>query len=243
MEKPALDEVDEETGLQPFPSKYEEKQAEAVRNGFIRKVYGILSMQLLLTIGISCWFMFHVPTRTFVEAHATALILGTFLPMIVLLVVLLCTRVKHVYPWNLVLLLLFTALQSVGIGCICGAYQQSGQGQYVLTAFSLTAAVFCALTLFALQSKIDFSFLGGALFAGLLLLIGWGLVNSIFGWQLSFLYSLFGAILFSLYILYDTSNLIHRIPPDQYILASISLYLDVMNLFLFILELVSGGDR
>lgn len=72
-------------------------------------------------------------------------------------------------------------------------------------------AVFLGLTLFTFQTKIDFSFLGGALFASLWIMMLWGLVMAVFGFQQSYLYSLAGAIIFSLYILYDTSLLMNHL--------------------------------
>ena len=66
-----------------------------------------------------------------------------------------------------------------------------------------------------------------------------------FGSGAHLVYSLIGAILFAGYILYDTSEILHRLGPDDYIEATISLYLDIINLFFYLLEilrLLSGGD-
>lgn len=185
--------------------------------------------------------MFHEPTREYTQAHATALILGTFIPLFVILCVLLCTNLRYAHPWNFLFLGLFTALQSVGVSCVCGAYYEAGYGQVVLAAFSITAIIFVSLTLFTLQSRINFNFLGVGLCCGLFILLLWGLINAIFGWRLTFLYSLFGALLFCGYILYDTSALMHNLSYDDYIVAALSLYLDVLNLFLFILSLLGRG--
>ena len=57
---------------------------------------------------------------------------------------------------------------------------------------------------------------------------------------------LFGALIFVGYILYDTSLLMHHLGPDDYIIAVVTLYLDVINLFLYLLELLrmlQGGDN
>jgi FtsH-binding integral membrane protein len=59
------------------------------------------------------------------------------------------------------------------------------------------------------------------------------------------IFSMFGAVLFSGYILYDTSNIMHHMGPDDYILAAVSLYLDIINLFLYLLEILrmlQGGN-
>jgi FtsH-binding integral membrane protein len=56
----------------------------------------------------------------------------------------------------------------------------------------------------------------------------------------SFIYSLVGALLFSLYIVYDTDNLIKRFSYDEYVWASVGLYLDIINLFLRLLQILKA---
>lgn len=65
-------------------------------------------------------------------------------------------------------------------------------------------------------------------------------LRQIMGWRQSFIYSLIGAILFSLLIVYDTFILSKKLSPDEYILGAISLYLDIVNLFLFLIQLLGG---
>ena len=114
----------------------------------------------------------------------------------------------------------------------------------------LTAAVFVSLTFYVMTTKKDFSFLGGALFSGLIILLVWSFMNSLFDFGLGAgghtVFSLMGALLFVGYILYDTSMLLHYYGPDDYIMAAIALYLDIVNLFLYLLELLrmlQGGDN
>jgi FtsH-binding integral membrane protein len=52
-----------------------------------------------------------------------------------------------------------------------------------------------------------------------------------------------GVLIFSGYVLYDTSNLLHRYESDQFVAATIALYLDILNLFLFILRILGGSSR
>lgn len=72
-------------------------------------------------------------------------------------------------------------------------------------------------------------------------------MNSIMGFGMGgrMIFSLIGALIFIGYILYDTSNLIHVHGPDDYIVATVMLYLDIVNLFLYLLQLLQslqGGD-
>mmetsp|Transcript_36542 Transcript_36542/g.59081 ORF Transcript_36542/g.59081 Transcript_36542/m.59081 type:complete len:151 (+) Transcript_36542:3658-4110(+) len=143
------------------------------------------------------------------------------------------------YPNNMIWLFVWTIVESYSVAFICSLYSV----QQVLQAFVLTTTVFLALTIFCMQTKIDFSFLGAGIFTCLWILVIWGLIQAFFpmGPAVRFLYSLFGAILFCLFILFDTSSIMNRLSPDEYISACIDLYLDILNLFLFLLSLL--GNR
>ena len=67
--------------------------------------------------------------------------------------------------------------------------------------------------------------------------------NMIFGYHQSFLHGAFGALLFSGYIIYDTYNIMNRMGPDDWVMACVELYLDVINLFLSILEIFSSSSN
>ena len=56
-------------------------------------------------------------------------------------------------------------------------------------------------------------------------------------------YALLGSVLFSVFIIYDTYMIAERLDPEDYIVAAIELYLDIINLFLYILRLLSEMDR
>lgn len=216
-----------------------------VKAGFIRKVYGILAAQLLLTVASSAFFMFHDPTRAYVLASPSMMMTASFLPFGFLLG-LFCYKDKH--PVNMYLLAGFTLCMSYTVGVVCASYYENHMGHIVLQALMLTAAVFLGLTSYAFVTKKDFSFLGAGLFAGLIVLIFWSILNMFFDFGLGgrMIFSLVGSLIFSGYILYDTSMIMHYYGPDDYIMAAIQLYLDIINLFLYLLELLrmlQGGDN
>lgn len=93
------------------------------------------------------------------------------------------------------------------------------------------------------HSKWDFSFLGGVLFAGLWILLIWGIINVIWGFEEGRVYSLIGAVIFSLYIIFDTWLLSQKLPYDEWVLGAISLYLDIANLVIFILQLLAEAQQ
>ena len=122
-------------------------------------------------------------------------------------------------------------------------YAAAGSGDLVLEAVFITATVFIVLTVFTLQSKWDFSFLGAGLGMSLWILILWGLFGIIFGAKQGWIFALLGSLVFSLFIIYDTYMLAERHDPRDYVIAAVELYLDLINLFLYILQLLGGNRR
>jgi len=109
----------------------------------------------------------------------------------------------------------------------------------------LTTITFSALTAYVFVSKKDFSFMGGLLFVGLIGLILGGLANAflIHSPVASYLMAWFTLLLFSGYVLYDTSNIMQRYDSRGYCSAALSLFLDFFNMFLAILRILSGSRR
>merc|ERR1719163_682763 len=120
--KPAP-EFDEEAGGGLSPGVPVFNLSQEIRAGFIRKVYGILSIQLLFTVASSAFFMFHEPTRAFVLHTPSIMMTAAFLPFGFLLG-LHCYKDSH--PTNVFLLGGFTMAISYTTGVICAAYYQHG---------------------------------------------------------------------------------------------------------------------
>jgi len=218
---------------------------DSVRVGFIQKVYGILAAQLLLTTAVAALCMLVGPIRDALVAGRVMMIVFS-IAAIGTLVALMFLRERS--PLNMYLLATFTLFESLSVGTICAIYESEGAGYLVLEAFALTLLVFGSLTAYCHISKKDFSFLGGFLFASIFVLIGAGFINLILGltgnyspW-FSFLISCAGVLIFTGYILFDTSLIIQKLSPDEYILAAVNLYLDILNLFLYILQLLAQAQ-
>lgn len=92
------------------------------------------------------------------------------------------------------------------VGTVTALYANAGLGDLVMEAVFITATVFIVLTIFTLQSKWDFSFMGAGLGVCLWIMILFGIFSMIFGIQTGFIYALAGSILFSLYIMYVLSQ-------------------------------------
>ncbi|XP_061187844.1 protein lifeguard 4-like [Saccostrea echinata] len=206
-----------------------------IRMGFLRKVYGILSTQLLLTTIVGFLFMSSETVTNYVQQSPWMLLvamIGSIGLVIALMVY------KNQTPTNYVLLGLFTMFEAYCLGTIVTFYKVHS----VLEAFLMTLVVAVSLTMYTLQSKKDFSSWGAGLFACLLILIFAGLLQLFFPTVLmDRLIAAGGALLFSLFIIFDTSMMMHKLSPEDYIVASVNLYLDVINLFLHLLRLM--GER
>lgn len=199
-----------------------------VRMQFLRKVYAILSMQLGMTVAVSALFMLSAPVRHFVLAAQGPMSIVGLVATFGFLFGLMATKDQH--PMNLYMLAGFTAAESYTVGTLCAAYAEQGIGDLVLEAFGLTMLVFVSLTIYCFVSKRDFSFLGGFLFAGLLIILGASVLNFLFGLggaqnsTFGFAISVGGALLFTGYILYDTSVIMNQLGPDEWAMAAVTLY-------------------
>lgn len=227
----------------PVFSTYNSYVADAsveMRKGFIRKVYAILVSQLAL-VSVQCAVCMSVePVRLFLVEN-TLIVWLSFIPSFLLLFAVLILRRK--FPINMILLYTWTFFNGISLAFITSLYTVTS----VLVAAGVTGAVFLALTIFTFVSKKDFSFLGAYLFVGLAALIMASMAQILIfvitgKWSqwADFAISIVGAVLFSLFIVYDTSRLIHKYRVDEYAHASISLYLDIINLFLYILSLLGS---
>jgi len=113
-----------------------------------------------------------------------------------------------------------------------------------IAAFLLTVLGFTGLTSYALLSKRDFSFLGGFLSMGLWVLIGASILGMFVGGSaFSLAIASVGVLLFGGYILFDTSRMLRDPSNRDAVGAAIGLYLNFLNLFLFLLRILASSRR
>lgn len=139
---------------------------------------------------------------------------------------------------SLVLLFAFTFVTGLTLGPVLNTYIGAGMGNVITQAFLMTATAFGGLTIFAFNTKKDFSTWGKFLFIALIVIVVASLIN-IFTHSpmLQIVIAGVGAILFSAFILYDTQMII-RGGYDSPILAAVALYLDILNLFISLLQIL-----
>jgi len=149
------------------------------------------------------------------------------------------------FPLNYTLL----AVIAVGMGLVLGYSTAATKTSAFATAAGMTAAVTFACSLFAWQTKYDFTGKGPYLIAFLVVLLVFGIVAAIVRNRIvQLVYASLGALLFSMYIVYDTQTIVggknrkYQLSIDDYCFGALTLYLDIINLFMMILQLLSLTD-
>jgi FtsH-binding integral membrane protein len=114
----------------------------------------------------------------------------------------------------------------------------------VWQAGALTASAFVVLTTYAFLSRRDFSAWGSFFVVGLWVLIAASVLNIFFQNQTAHLWiAAMGVLVFSGLLVFDTWRLRNHYRPEDYVLAAVQIYLDLLNMFMFILSLLGGGRR
>lgn len=144
------------------------------------------------------------------------------------------------HPVNRVLYFAWAFLQGLVVApliALANAYAPN----LVTQASLITAAVFLGLTAYVFVSGKDFGFLRGVLWIGFFGVLGLSLAGLLFGFDLGVWYSIAVAMLFAGFILYDTSNILHRYPSNAYVAGAIVLFTDVVILFRQILIILMSS--
>ncbi|XP_028303133.1 fas apoptotic inhibitory molecule 2b [Gouania willdenowi] len=217
-----------------------------IRQTFIRKVYAILSVQLLVTVAIICLFTFCEPVRFYIQTHP-GLYMASYLMFFATYIALSCCGdLRRQFPYNVILLVLFTISMAFMMGFVSSFYNTKS----VMLCLGITALVCLSITTFSFQSKVDVTSCQGVLFSLCMVMLLCAITLSIvvpFGYVpwLHGIYAVLGAIVFTLFLAFDTQMLLgnkrYAISPEEYIFATLSLYLDIIYLFSFLLQIVGGG--
>jgi len=160
--------------------------------------------------------------------------------IVIMIAIACCENVRRSFPLNFIMLGLFTLCESYLLGVVSAHYQ----ADEVLLAMGIVAFLTLAITLFAFQTKIDFTMMSGCLFVALIVLICFGFLTIFFHSKVvRLVYACLGALVFGLYLVMDTQlmmggNKKYTISPEEYIFAALNLYVDIVTLFLYILQII-----
>ena len=204
------------------------------QNKVLRNTYMMLALTMIPTIigaaiGTSINF-------SFMAAHPILSSLAMFAAMMGMLFAVTALRNS---AWGIVALLGFTLLAGVFLGPILQvALHLKNGAQLVGMAAGGTGIIFFSLATIATVTKKDFSFMGKFLFIGVILLLIASLANMFFQIPvLSLTISAIAVLIFSAYILFDISQIVHG-GETNYVMATLALYLDIYNIFINLLSLL-----
>jgi FtsH-binding integral membrane protein len=214
-----------------------EEVTKMMRLGFIRKVYGILSLQLAITIAFMS-LAFVPEIKSFLQNNMTLFWIAMALSLVILLPLVCFKRLARGVPQNYILLLLWTLCESYMLATAVSFYDP----HIVMLAGVLTLAVTTSLTVYACTTKTDFTFCGGFLFCMVTILFVWGLFSIIFGFITNTLYCILGLLVYSIYLIYDTQLVMGKFGVefdiDDYVFAALNIYIDIIQIFLYILQIL-----
>ena len=215
-----------------------------IKRGFIIKTYGIVISQLLISlIFISLSFIPSVKENLVLNSDKNPLlslffILFTIITISVFIIFSCCRNVARRVPTNYILLFTFTLCMSFYLTILCSHVNPST----VISALILTIGATLGLTIYAYRTQENYSNCGALLFSLILIsIIGFPLFlwigNTIF-------YCILGIFIYALYLVYDTQLILGKFGieynVDDYCLAALNIYVDIIYLFIRILSLLAS---
>lgn len=168
--------------------------------------------------------------------------LAIFVELIMIIAAMFMSRRRAIgYPF----VFTFTFISGLSIYPYIAAYTSEYGSGIVFKALAVTAVSFLVASIVASRSSMDFSFLRGFLFIGIIALILMGIVSFFVGFSSTteLMYSFLGIAIFIGYVLFDVNRIARRGVAEQHIpWVVLSLYLDIINLFLFILQFFGASS-
>ncbi|HSV17724.1 MAG TPA: Bax inhibitor-1/YccA family protein [Casimicrobiaceae bacterium] len=208
----------------------------------LRNTYWLLALSMLPTIaGAYVGLQFN-----FIQFFRAAPIMAPLLMFGVMLGALFAVTALRNSAWGVPALFGFTFIAGVMLTPILSvALGLRNGGELIGLAGGMTAAIFFAMAGIATVTKRDFSFMGKFLFVGLILLIVASLANLFFQVPaLQLTIASIAVLIFSAFILVDVSRIVHG-GETNYITATLSIFLDVYNIFVSLLQILMAltGQR
>ena len=204
-------------------------------NKVLRNTYMLLSLTLLFsgfTAAIS--MLMNMPPMTYLISVIGGMVIALFV----------LPRFAN-SPAGIGIVFLITGLLGFGLGPILTMYASLPNGGNIITlSLAGTGAIFMGLSAYVLTTRKDFSFLGGFLMVGFLLVLLAALANIFLQIPaMSLVISAVVIMIMSGFILYDTSRIIHG-GETNYVLATIGLYMTIFNIFISLLQIlgIMGND-
>jgi FtsH-binding integral membrane protein len=214
-------------------------QSGVERATLVRRTYGLVFATILVTmLGVA--FAFTQPAlMQSVARHPFISLICMFAPLFMAM------RRPREFPRNIILTFLFTFIEGLYIAPFLYIAERNAPG-VVGQAGLMTFAAFAVLSLYAVFSRRDFSAWGGFFMIGLVVLFVAMIINMFVASAAGALWiSAIGVMIFGGLLVFDTWRIVRsgQYGADDYVPAAVNIYLDLLNMFLFILSLLGGGNR
>ena len=219
----------------------------SVRAGFIRKVYGILSIQLLITFGFV--FICQIKPIKYLIMRNPAfsgnlIIFSSFMFLFLFLCLACCRGLSRKVPYNYLFLTAITLCEAISCSIASSIYSF----QIVALALILTIVATLTITFYACTTKKDFSTWRVGLYCIFMQMVTFGMIAVLF--KIRALYSFYtfcSTIIVGIYLIYDTQLIMGKLgvgySVDDYIFATLEIYMDIIRLFLLILRILGNSSR
>jgi FtsH-binding integral membrane protein len=211
----------------------------AERATLVRRTYGLVFLSVIVTM-LGAAFAFTQPAlMQGVMQHPFITFFCMFIPLIM------AQRAARDFPRNLILTGVFTFIEGIWLAPFLALAERNAPGS-VPQAALLTLGAFSILSLYAVFSRRDFSAWGSFFVIGLGVLFVAMLINMFVASAAGALWiCVVGLLVMSGLLVFDTWRIVRSgmYGPDDYVMAAVSIYLDLLNMFIFILSLVSGRNR
>ncbi|XP_026169413.1 protein lifeguard 1 [Mastacembelus armatus] len=233
-------------GCEPFADTSPEAQSDrkdssafedkTVRRGFVRKVFCILTLQLVFTFTVVCVFTFSTVVKEAVKEDIWAYVSSFIVFGVVAVTLSLCPSLSRRHPWNIVALAVVTLSLSYVVGTIASYHETNS----VIVTMGATLVISLAIIAFSAQTRYDFTFCHGFLLVLVVDLIMFGFFCTFYySYIADVCYGCLGALLYSLFLMIDCQLMMgkmsYRLDPEEYVNAALMIYLDIVLIFLYLL--------
>uniref|UniRef100_A0A3P8ZH95 Uncharacterized protein n=1 Tax=Esox lucius TaxID=8010 RepID=A0A3P8ZH95_ESOLU len=215
-----------------------------IRKAFIRKVFSVVTLQLVVTFSIVCVFTFSNVVRKAVQKNIWVYLSSYILFVVVAMCLIFCSSLSRKHPWNLVALSVVTLSLSYMVGTVASFHNTDS----VVIAMGSTVVISFAIIIFSFQTRVDFTVCNGIYLVLAMDLLTFSFFCCFYYSNvLQIVYGTLGALLFSLFLAIDCQLVMGRqkyaLDPEEYVFAALILYLDIMNIFLYLLILMGGSSK
>nr|XP_023688321.1 protein lifeguard 1-like [Paramormyrops kingsleyae]XP_023688322.1 protein lifeguard 1-like [Paramormyrops kingsleyae] len=223
------------------PTAFDDK---TTRRAFIRKVFCVVTLQLLVTFSIVCVFTFSQTVQGWVRNNLWVYLSSYIVFAVVSVCLALCSSFSRSHPWNMLGLAVITLSLSYMVGTVASYHNTSA----VIIAMGSTLVISFSIVIFSAQTRVDFTLCNGVMLVLAMTLLMFGFFSIFFySSALQIVYGTLGALLYSLFLAVDCQLVMGRekygLSPEEYIFAALILYLDIITIFLYLLILFGGSSN